>query len=274
MRTRASFRALGGLCIVGAGLFGCVDPANAALTTTLVGLGSGTLVKTSGLVDTSHQCNPASPAAPNVQGWWNGMPAANRQFPFVGLELWRNTTDGCLESRIDAYRALVTFNMASVRALRGLVTKAELVVMTRALPSGVSAGNPACVAITGGAGSLVRFGPAAAANLPPVSGGGTLTMLPPPTPFPVGNLVYNFPRPWSAGNVPGAANPTTTTASGNGGAVFTTDVTNQVVAALNGGFAGTSWMLVSASEGPLTGPAPRGLDCKTSYTFKLQLTHL
>lgn len=52
------------------------------------------------------------------------------------------------------------------------------------------------------------------------------------------------------------------------------DVTDQVTAALNGGFPGMSWILTSAFEGPLTGPLPGGLDCKTSYTFVLRLTHL
>ena len=163
--------------------------------------------------------------------------------------------------------------MTSVAALRGLVTKAELIVATRALPPGVGTIAPLCDSKTGGAGTLFRFGPAAANGLPPVSGLGTLTRLPPVTPFPVGNVVYAFPRPWAAGNVAGAANPTTTTASGNGGAVFTTDVTSQAVAALNGKFAGMSWMIASNFEGPLPGPVTNAVDCKTSFDLQLRLTH-
>ena len=251
-------------------LVGCITPQTPL--TTSVGLSVGTLVKTSGIIDVTNTCNPAVPPAPNIQAWWNGMPPANRLHPFVGFELWRNTTDGCTTSRLDVYRALVTFNMASVTNLTGLVTKAELIVLTRALPAGVG-GHTACISRTGGAGTLDRFGPAAAGNLPPVSGVGTLTILQPADMFPVGNVVFTFPQPWAAGPMMGAANPTTTNASGTGGATFTVDVTNSVNAALNGGFPGMSWMLTSAFEGPLTAPVPTGLDCKTSYDFQLRLTH-
>lgn len=274
---RIGFRALVGACIVGIGLFGIFGTGTfppVSPTTTTVGLAVGTLVKTSGIIDVTNNCTPATPPAPDIQAWWNGMPPANRQYPFVGFELWRNTTDGCTTSRLDAYRALVTFNMGSVSNLKGLVTKAELIVSTRALPAGVTAGSSACVAFTGGAGTLERFGPAAAGSLPPVTGVGVLTQLQPADPFPVGNLVFTFPRPWASGSVSGAASPTTTLASGTGGATFSVDVTNQVNAALNGGFSGMSWMLTSAFEGPLTGPVTSGLDCKTSYAFQLRLTHL
>jgi hypothetical protein len=260
--------------ILAIGVFGIVGTATLPTAqTTLVGVAVGTLVKTSGLIDGSNTCNPANPPAPDIQAWWNALPPVNRTHPFVGFELWRNTTDGCTTSRIDTYRALATFNMASVSHLKGLVTKGELVVKTRALPGGV-AGNPACIPFIGGAGTLERFGPAAAATLPPVSGAGTLNRLQPPEPFPSGNLVFAFPRPWVAGSVPGAASSTTTSPDGVGGATFTVDVTSQVNAALNGGFSGMSWMLTSAFEGPLTGPvAPGGVDCKTSYTLELKLTH-
>ncbi len=243
------------------------------MKTTVVGLAVGTLVKTSGVVDTVNTCDPAVPPAPNIQAWWNALPPNNRTFPFVGFELWRNTTDGCLTSRLDAYRALVTFNMASVSHLKGLVHKAELIVSTRALPAGVGA-HPSCIALTGGAGSLERFGPGAAGTLPPVTGPGTLVRLQPTEAFPSGQTVFTFPSPWTVGTVAGAASPTTTTVTGTGGAVFSVDVTNQVTAALNGGFAGMSWMLASALEGPLTAPVPGSVDCKTSYRFQLRLTHL
>jgi hypothetical protein len=260
---------LGVFGIVGTGSLPPITPI-----TTLVGVGVGTLVKTSGMIDVTNTCNPATPAAPDVQAWWNAMPPANRIHPFVGFDLWRNTTDGCTTSRIDVYRALATFNMASVSQLKGLVTKAELIVKTRALPAGVTAGNPGCIPFTGGAGTLERFGPAAAA-LPPVSGAGTLDRLQPADPFPSGTLVFTLPRPWVAGSVAGAARPTTTTPDGQGGATFVVDVTDQVNAALNGGLPAMSWLLTSALEGPLSAPvAPGGLDCKTSYTFELKLIHL
>ncbi|GIH03533.1 hypothetical protein Rhe02_16000 [Rhizocola hellebori] len=271
-----SFRNVLGLCcaVMAASLLvACDDPPKPIETT--VGLSVATLVKTSGIVDTSgNTCNPAVPAAPDIQAFWDGLSPERKRNPFVGFELWRNTTDGCLTSRLDAYRALVTFNMASVSSLKGLVTKAELHVLTFALPSGVGGSNPACVAMTGGAGSLERFGPSA--TLPAVSGSGTLNKLTPQESFPTGNTVFTFPRPWASGPVAGAADPTTTLASGTGGAVFTVDVTGQVNAALNGSFPGMSWMLTSAFEGPLTAsvPASGAIDCKTAYSFKLVLTHL
>lgn len=262
--------ALGVFGIVGSGSMPPVTP-----TTTLVGVSVATLVKTSGLVDVTNTCNPASPPAPDVQAWWTALPPANRTHPFVGFELWRNTTGACTTSRIDVFRALATFNMASVSQLKGLVTKGELIVKTRALPAGVGGGNAACVPVTGGAGTLQRFGPAAAGTLPPVSGAGSLNQLQPSDPFPSGTQVFALPRPWTAGSVAGAASPTTTSPDGQGRALFVVDVTAQVNAALNGGFQGMSWMLTSAFEGPLSTPvAPGGLDCKTSYTFELRLTHL
>ncbi len=159
--------------------------------------------------------------------------------------------------------------MTSVAALRGLVTKAELIVTTRALPASVGSTSPACDSKTGGARALFHFGPAAANSLPPVSGLGTLTRLPPVAPFPVGNAAYTFLRPWAAGNVADAANPTTTTAGGNGGAVFSTDGTSQAIAALNGKFAGMSWMIASIFEGPLAGPVTNAVDCRTSCDLRL-----
>jgi hypothetical protein len=240
---------------------------------TSVGLSVATMVRTTGIIDTSgNTCNPALPPAPDVQAFWDGLSPDSRKNPFVGFELWRNTTDGCLTSRVDVYRALVTFNTASVGNLKGLVTKAELQVETFAVPSGVTASSPACVAMTGGAGTLERFGPSVA--LPPVSGAGSLEKLQPSEPFPSGNTVFAFPRPWTVGTVAGAASPTTTVASGTGGAVFAVDVTSQVSAALNGSAPGMSWMLTSAFEGPLTAPVGAALDCKTPYSFRLILTHL
>jgi hypothetical protein len=258
-------------------------------TTTSVGKSVATLVKTSGL-NLNTNCQTTVPPPPDVTNWWNTMPAANHQHPFAGWETWRNTPSGCSQSRIDAYRALVTFNTASVSNLKGLVQKAQLVVSTRALPPAaqnggvVTAGpfgNPTsvtlvCPALLGGAGTLQRFGPAAATTLPTVSTTGDLHILTAPEPFPAGQVVYTFPPNLnSPGPVNGATDPTVVTASGNGGSVFTTDVTSQVTAALNGGASGMSWMLTANFEGPLPGtlPVPGSFDCKTSYDFDLQITH-
>lgn len=259
-------------------------------TTTSVAKSVATLVKTSGLnLDTN--CTPTVPNPPDFNAWWSGLPTANHAFPFAGWETWRNTASGCSQSRIDAYRALVTFNMASVSNLKGLVQTASLVVTTRAIPPGAQQGgavtagafgNPTsvtlfCPLLIGGAGSLQRFGPSAAGTLPNVSTAGELDILPAPTAFPSGQLVYTFPPNMnSPGPVAGATDPTTGTASGNGGSVFSTDVTNEVNAALNGGAAGMSWMLTANFEGPLPGTLPSSggsVDCKTSYNLDLQITH-
>jgi hypothetical protein len=264
-------RRLLGLLVITAALAGCNGNGGGITpTTTDVGSSVATMVKTTGLVDPVNTCNPATPPAPDAQANFDATPLANRLFPAVGFETWRNTTDGCLESRLDTYRALVTFNMSSVSNLKGLVTKAELVVLSHILPSGV--GTPSCIAMTGGAASLVRFGPNA--TLPSLSAGGSLIKLQPSDSFPTGNTVFTFPSPWASGPVAGATDPTTTLASGTGGATFTVDVTSQVNAALNGGTAGMSWMLTSAMEGPLSTPVTTAADCKTLYGFRLTLTHL
>ncbi len=251
----------------------CAPGSVGSPTTTLVGRSTGTFVKTSGLVDVSNTCTPATPPAPDVAGFWNAQPPTNRLFAIAGFEIWRNTTDGCTTTRLDTYRAVTTFNMASVSNLKGLVTHADLIVTQRALPAGVGA-HPACIAFTGGAGTLQRFGPATAGNVPQFSSAGSLIQLPPPTPFPVAtNTVFTFPMPWSSGTLAGASNPTSTLASGTGGATFTVDVTGSVNAALNGGTAVMSWMVTSAFEGPLAAPSATSVDCKTPYDLRLNITH-
>src|SRR5262249_49473144 len=123
---------------------GCQNPPQ--LITTPVGVSVATLVKTTGFVDTSHNCNPAVPPAPDAQGQWSSQSPSGKMAPFAGFQIWRNTTDGCLESRKDVYRALATFNMASVSNLKGLVQTATLTVKSQAIPSGV--GAPGCPAMT------------------------------------------------------------------------------------------------------------------------------
>ncbi len=253
-------------------------------TTTSVGKSVTTLQKTFSLANCTGTNPPVLPTEP--QDWWNAMPAANHQYPFAGWEVFQpGPTAGCATLRLDAYRAVVTFNLASVSNLKGLVQKAELVVATRALPPAtgttLSSGpfgqagsiNLFCPTLQGGAGALVRFGPAAA--VPTTSGTGNFEMLG-ANPFPTGtNVVYTLPSSFHSGAVAGATSATTASPSGNGGSTFTTDVTGAVTAALNANATGMSWMLTSDTEGPLPGglSTPGDFDCRTSYSFDLRITH-
>jgi hypothetical protein len=266
----AAIRAIGAVALALVSGACPTNPVNTIFTD--VGLSVGTQVKTTGIIDVNNDCSHAVPPAPDIQAWWNNLPPINRTFPFVGFEIWRNTFDGCETTRLDVYHALVTFNMASVSNLKGLVKAATLKVNTRALPAGVGAGAN-CIAFTGGAGKLDRFG--AATGPLPVTGGGTLSILQPSDPFSAGNsTVFTFENPWAKRDVfPGAASPTSTIASGTGGASYVVDVTSQVVAALNGGAAGMSWVLTSDMEGPLSAPSATSIDCKTSYAFGLTIEH-
>ena len=51
----------------------------------------------------------------------------------------RNTTDGCLTTRLDVYHALVTFDLSHQTNLKGLVKSATLAITTPALPPGDAA---------------------------------------------------------------------------------------------------------------------------------------
>jgi hypothetical protein len=258
-------------------------PGNKEVTpiVTSVGRAVGTVVKTSGV---AVACGGA--LAPDPVAFYAAKAPADQLFPIAGFELFR--TPACAQARLDAYRGLVSFNMASVSNLKGLVTKAELVVTVHALPPAAGsvvtfAGffNATCPAMFGGGGSLERFGPAAAATIAPlVQASGKLTMID-PGPFPTGNTVYTFPSTLpTTGSAPfpvtGAASPTTMSASGNGGVTFVTDVTSQVNAALNGNAAAMSWMLTSVFETTPPAALPPGgnRDCRTAYEMDLRLTHL
>jgi hypothetical protein len=252
--------------------------------TTLVGKSVGTVVQTTGV---ALACGGT--LAPDPVARFDAMPPSNKLYPFAGFELFKAPM--CTQARLDMYRAIVTFNVgaSSVAALKGLVQRAELLVETRALPAGAGGSatfpgtlNVFCPAMFGGAGSLQRFGPAAAGTLASfVAPTGRLTVIPDTDPFPSGTLVYAFPSSLpSTGSapfpVPNATSPTTMSASGQGGVVLVTDVTGAVNAALNGGATEMSWMLTSLFEGPVPGPLPTGggLDCRTSYELSLRLTHL
>lgn len=209
-------------------------------------------------------------------------------YPFAGFELSVNPQ--CTNARLDAYRALAVFNMTPHAGLAGLVTKAELVVSVRALPSAKGTVvtfaapqlNVPCRDVVGGAGALHRFGPAESGSLGLlVSSTGRMTDVS-ATSFPAGQLVYAFPASLQNADgsqmttVAGATSPTSVGRTGLGGAIFTTDVTSQVNAALNGGIGAMAWMLTSSFEGPVPAALPTAgaRDCRTSYDFELRITHL
>jgi hypothetical protein len=261
-------------------------PNNTTVTpiVTSVGKSVGTFQQTSSLVNCAGTNPP--PLAQEPQDWWNGVQAANRLFPFAGWEAFQTGVGGCAVTRVDAYRAVVTFNLGSVSNLKGLVQKASLTVATHILPAGIgttlNAGplgqtgsiNLFCPTNQGGAGALVRFGPAAV--IPTTLGTGSFEMLGANS-FPAGTaVVYKFPSSFHAGPVAGAIDATTAAASGTGGSAYITDVTGAVTAALNANATGLTWMLTSDNEGPLPGALTTSgdVDCRTSYSFDLQITHL
>ena len=287
-RARALYGTAANVAILMA-LSACGGGTPPAPTVTSVGKAVTTLQKTF----TMATCGGSS-AAPRTlpvepQDWWNAMPAANHQYPFAGWEAFQAGVGGCAQTRIDAYRAVVTFNLASVSQLRGLVTAAELVVKTRAMPAGMgttlNAGplgvsgsvNVFCTARAGGLGGLVRFGPND--PVPTVTPTGNFEMLG-ASPFPAGGgTVYTLPTTFVAGPVSGATHATTASligsAAGNPGSVYTTDVTTSVSTALNGNHPGISWMVFSNFEGPLPAPltVSAGTDCRTPIEFDLKITH-
>jgi len=283
------------------GLVAC-DPTKPppAPTVTSISKSVATLHKASPLAGCTADQMPALPApatsAPadqlDPQKWWDGLPAQNKLFPFAGWSAHQPGPGGCAGVRTDSYRAVAVFNLASASQLKGLVTKAELVVSVKTLPSAqrpgavITAGplgqngsiNLFCPQSIGGAGSLVRFGPNA--PVPAANGTGSFEMLG-ANPFPSGtNTVYTLPtfvvpnQPVS-GPIANASDPSTIGASSNGGVTIVTDVTSQVTAALNGNFATMAWMLTSNFEGsvPAAFNVPATFDCRTSYDFDLRVTH-
>src|SRR5690348_13218971 len=173
MRKRAVLD-VAGWCALTLLVMACPPGKPIQTTITNVGLSVGTVVKTSGIIDVTNDCSTATPAAPDPQAFFSNLSPTAKLFPFVGFQIWRNTFDGCTTTRLDVYRALVTFNMAGVSQLKGLVKTATLGVTTRALPSGVGA-HPSCISFTGGAGTLERFGPTVA--VAPVAANGILDHL-------------------------------------------------------------------------------------------------
>ena len=284
-RTRDVAMLVGVLAITAAAT-ACPRGGNVTPLTTEVGRSVATIQRRAQRLP--NGCSNQVPPEPDPAAWWNALPPDNRRYPFAGFEVWGGT-GGCLQALADHYRAIVTFNIAGVSHLKGLVQRADLIVETRALPDSVgrlvsigplgttSQVNARCPALLGGGGELQRIPPAAAGSLPAVSGTGVLHRFTVTDPMPTGQRMYVFPQVFTAGPVAGATNPTTLSASGTGGSVFVTDVTGSVNAALNGNFAGMSYMLTSVFEGPVNFEIPPGghnIECKTSYDIRLRLTHL
>lgn len=284
MRTgsRAGLATLLTLSLALAGCPGGGTPPTTSVSS--VGRSVGTLFQTSGF---ALACGGA--LQPDPVALFAALPPSNKLYPIAGFELFKPPP--CSSARLDAYRGIVTFNMASVAGLKGLVQKAELIVETQALPSGAGravtfvpppALNATCPARFGGAAALQRFGPAAAGTLSQfVSPNGTITDIGATGVFPSGTTVYTFPSSLTLQggapltSVPGATSPTTVTASGSGGVVFATDVTGAVTSALNSSATEMTWMLTSLFETPPPSSLPTGgsLDCKTSYDIRLEVTH-
>ncbi len=294
----AIFVVISGMVALG----GC-KPGSVTVTPLVTSIGKSvvTLHKASVMAGCDPARLPAPPAPASTapgdqfdpQAWWDGLPADNHKYPVAGWTVSQPGPGGCLGVRSDSYRAVTTFNLAAASNLKGLVTKAELVVSTRALPpaardGGVISAGPLgvaggvtlfCPTALGGAGSLVRFGPNDA--VPGASAPGGFNMLG-PDPFPSGtNTVYSLPLfvvPGGsiAGPIANASDPSTIAPIGTGGSTITTDVTSQITAALNGNFASISWMLASNFEGPLPAAfnVPATFDCRTAYDMDLRVTHL
>jgi len=284
------------VCLLGvsisavSGLWGCKGcNNNPTTTTTNAGKAVATLVLTSELAG----CAATNPITPTVTDWWNALPAAAHQSPFAGWRVSRSAANNC-STQIEAYRAVVTFNMGSVSSFKGLVQSASLVVKTHgALPpaaqnGGVVTAGPfggsnsvtlMCPLMLGGGGTLQRFSPTMFSGpMPTVSALGSLDILAPTDSFPSGpgvQTVYTFPASLNTpGPVAGAVDPTTVAASGGNGSTFNTDVTSQVNAALNGGAPNMSWMLTSNQETlPGSLAVMNVFDCRTSYDIDLAITH-
>ena len=222
-----------------------------------------------GAVDPANTCTPATPPSPPVPNvWFNSLPPG--QPPkvvgegVVGFNLWRNTTDSCLEYRQDLYRTEFSYPLASATAFKGLVTKAELTLSSVVIPA-VRPGS-LCQAMTGAGGSLLAL--PATTVLPPA----VFTLLAPNVAFDAGPRVFAMTFPWIAGAIP---NNTTTQAAGGGRASFTVDVTARLNAALTAGDAAMVFALSGSDEDLPVVPPPGAFDCRTIYQAgPLAITHL
>jgi hypothetical protein len=237
---------------------GCPNnPPPTPLTTTLNPM-VRTLAIRQGLVDNVNTCSPAtppSPPAPDV--WFTSLPITSPEKTanngVVGFNVWRNTTDGCLEARQDLYRTRFSYDLTGSTNLRGLVTGAELTFSTVTVPapSGIF-----CQAVSGGGGSLFRL--ATGTPVPAAA----FTLLPPPSQFPTTGRIFGMTNPWIAGTIqPGV----TTLASGLGGASWTVDLTNRVQGAIDQGLADLTFEISGSDETRITTSPAGSTDCRTVF---------
>lgn len=261
-------RTLTGLVVAlaSAGSLACPGNPPTPLTTTL-NPAVRTLAIRQGLVDGTNDCSVATPPAPpSPDVWFNSLPISAPQKTVnngvVGFNVWRNTHDGCLETKQDLYRTRFAYDMTGVQNLNGLVTAAQLGFSVAVMPA---PSGSFCQAMTGGGGSLFRL----AVGTPAPSS--AFTLLPTGSHFGTTGRVFGMTFPW----VPGTIQPgVTTAATGLGGASFTVDVTQQVQGALNQK-AGDMTFEISGSDETLPTVSPPGsTDCRTVYRVgPLVITH-
>lgn len=227
-----------------------------------------TVGRSQGATDINNFCAPAAPVAPPPPDqWWSAVPAG--QSPklagqgVVGFDLWRNTTDNCQEFRQDLYRTEFAYDLTSLQAWKGLITKAELTLVAAVLPA--TPANSLCQPGSGAGGALFALPPAT--EMPPVA----FLMLPPPQPFRTGARLFAMPLPWSAGALGNGVRASTVA---GGRAAYTVDLSGRLNAAIGRGDPILAFALSGADEAfPLT-PPPAGVDCRTIYQIgPLQVTH-
>jgi hypothetical protein len=228
-----------------------------------------TLAIRQGLVDNNNNCSvatPPSPPAPDV--WFNSLPVTAPEKAVsqgvVGFNVWRNTFDGCLESRQDLYRTRFSYDLTGVSNLKGLVTGAALdisVVIMPVAPSGIF-----CQAFSGGGGSLFRL--PNNTTLPPSQ----FTLLAPPAQFSTTGRIFGMTNPWIAGTIqPGV----TTQATGLGGASWTVDLTSQVDGAIQQGLPAIFFEISGSDETRITTAPAGSTDCRTVFRVgPLSIKHL
>lgn len=231
------------------------------------------MAKTKGI--DPQNCNDwLSPSWQDPETWWRSLPASQPpragNHAVVGFNLLFDTQGGCRKFRQDLYRAGASYDLSQRQALRGLVTKAELTFSTDSPPPGVRANN-LCQAFTGGGGSLIVVAPGA--TLPPANQGlAFLGSANAAAPFPFGSRLMSIPQPWISGAI---GNNASSTATGQGGAVFTVDVTPQVIDRLDRGASAVQFMISGSDEATPTAFVPGPQDCRTVYKIgNLVLTHL
>lgn len=253
-------------------LSGCqpIQPQTTSLSPSVVTMA---MVKTKGIEP--QNCNDwLSPSWQDPETWWRSLPISQPprtvSYAVVGFDLLFDTQGNCRKFRQDLYRAGASYDLSQRQGLRGLVTKAELTFSSAILPSGIRPNN-LCQAATGGGGSLIVVAPGA--TLPPANQGlAFLGSANAAAPFPSGSRLMSIPQPWISGAI---GNNASSTASGQGGATFSVDVTPQVVDRLDRGASAIQFMISGSDEATPTVFVPGPQDCKTIYRIgNLVLTHL